>query len=76
MPMSEAQRRVLAAIVKNTGPALTAWALGRNTCEALRKRGLIEAGEANRPITRYGDPFIYATEAGRLALKETSNADE
>lgn len=51
------------------GMAPTAWLLGRATCEALRKRGLIE-GE--HPITRWGvnsNPYIYLTEAGRRALQ-------
>lgn len=74
--ISETQRRVLAAIAQNTGPRLTVWILGRNTCEALRKRGLIWCGELNSPITRHANPFVSITEAGRRALKESSNADQ
>jgi len=65
--LTEAQRRVLRQVLTRNGD-YTAWVLGTVTCEALRKRGLLE-GE--HPFTgRFGnDPPLWITPAGRAALE-------
>jgi hypothetical protein len=72
MKLTENQLRVLATIANNRGAAHTVYALGRGTCEALRKRGLIEG---DKPFSRWndGNPFIHITDAGRAALQERTN---
>lgn len=67
MKLTKAQRRVLQQIADGNPRYLTAWTLGTNTSEALRKRGFVEG---NHPFTgRYGnDPALRITPAGRNAL--------
>jgi hypothetical protein len=68
MRLNPRQREVLEIIAARQDGTFTAWTLGRATCEALRKRGLIEGVQ---PIRRfYGDPYITITPAGRAALQE------
>lgn len=65
MKLTPSQRRVLMKVAGGLAPGQTAWILGRGTCEALRKRGLVEGYV---PITRYYNPSIIITDAGRAAL--------
>ena len=66
--LTASQLRVLKTVADNRGAAHKVYTLGRSTCEALRKRGLIEG---DRPFHRWrdGNPYIYITEAGRQALQ-------
>ncbi len=75
--LTKAQSRVLAALLR-CSLGLDVWRLGRNPCEALRKRGLIQSADGiplTRPIGRFdGNPVVIITDAGRQAL-ETSAHD-
>lgn len=68
--LTPTQLRVLEAIANNRGAASRVYALGRCTCEALRKRGLVCTHDPrNLPFGRHdGNPFVLITEAGRTAL--------
>ena len=68
--LTAAQLDVLTRVAKNRGAAFTAYMLGRQTCEALRKRGLITAGWDNKPLSRFdGNPYIAITEVGIALLR-------
>ena len=67
------QLRVLTEVEKAADRGLPhrVYTLGRGTCEALRKRGLVcTHDERNLPFNRLdGNPYVLITKAGRSALK-------
>jgi hypothetical protein len=66
--LSKAQRQTLEKISRQPF-GLLVWVAGRQTCEGLRKRGLIEVTGGDRRIHRHdGNPLVEITEAGRAAL--------
>ena len=69
--LTEAQKRVLQQISIRNG-YYTAWTLGTATCEALRKRGLVEGDHPFTGRFRH-DPILWITEAGRRSLGGASN---
>ncbi len=69
--LTATQARVLRTVADNRGAAHAAYALGRQTCEALRVRGLVSTRNCDcMAITKSWNPYIYITEAGRIALAQ------
>lgn len=70
--LTEVQRRVLAAVAERDG-WLNPWAMGTRTCEALRKRGLVEEEKPFVGVAGYYPRTLRITEAGRAALKDKTD---
>ena len=67
--LTTAQRRVLTELAQRDGHA-SAWCYGTSTCEALRRRGLVEHAGGDRPfLSGWRDnQIVRITPAGRQAL--------
>ncbi|HWK65351.1 MAG TPA: hypothetical protein VNS34_10445 [Rhizobiaceae bacterium] len=77
--LTEAQKRALADVHNHRPGYFTAWDLGTSTCEALRKKGLVEHRGGDRPFTVgwRNNECVYITEAGRAAARRAlSDAKE
>ena len=75
MKLTERQRSVLTTISEYRHWHFDAWDLGTPTCEALRKRGLIDHGGGDRPFTtgtRFNES-VRITDAGLAALSALEN---
>jgi hypothetical protein len=74
--LTDAQMRVLRTLGIPSRYAWSASALGTQTCEALRKRGLVSS-ERNKPFDSWNShAFVRLTDAGRSALRPTPSSPE
>lgn len=72
MPMSEAQKSLLASMFRDGANGhVRAWTSSSRTWFALQNRGFVTL-TAHDPVNVYAD----ITPTGRVALKDTSNADD
>ncbi len=72
--LTKAQKRVLRQVSERNG-RFSVWSLGTSTCEALRKRGLVEGDRPFRGGRWGGVTIVRITPAGRAAISSTETSD-